>query len=105
MTLNSFIIIIGIGSIAMRVIPGLLMRNITMPTKVYQAMAFVPITIFTAMIASDIFYWDNHLQLNPLLNIKLLATLPAIMTAYYTKDIIKTIMVGIGTLTLLYFTL
>lgn len=99
----TFILILGVASIAMRVIPGLVMRNVKLSPQVYRSMSFVPLTIFTAMVASDIFYWKSAFSLDPLLNIKIIPSILAAITAYYTKDIIKTIIVGVLSLSLLFY--
>lgn len=105
MSLTTLILILGAASMAMRVVPGLVMRNVKMPAEVYRAMAYVPITIFTALIVSDVFFWDSQFALNPVVNIKLIPTVCAMAAAYYTKDLLRTIFVGIGVLTALYVVL
>ncbi|KAA9302094.1 MULTISPECIES: AzlD domain-containing protein [Aerococcus] len=102
MSLNALILIIGGLSVLMRVLPGVLMRKADLPLALRLAMPYVPITLFTAMIACDIFFWEDGFNLNPLVNLKLIASLVAIIVAYWTKDLIKTVLAGVLAISLLY---
>ncbi|AMB94634.1 AzlD domain-containing protein [Aerococcus sanguinicola] len=103
MSLTLLILIIGGLSVLMRVIPGVLTRKADLPLSIRLAMPYVPITLFTAMITCDIFFWEEDFSLNPLVNLKLIASLVAIIVAYMTKDLIKTVLAGVLTISLLYF--
>ncbi|AMB96868.1 AzlD domain-containing protein [Aerococcus urinaeequi] len=98
-----FVVSLGFLCIAVRVLPALVMRNSKISPMVYKTMAYLPVTIFTAMIFTDIFFWESHFNLNLFENIKLIPALVSIFVAYRFKDIIKTIIAGVGTIALLYF--
>ncbi|OYQ66924.1 AzlD domain-containing protein [Aerococcus sp. 1KP-2016] len=97
-----FIIILGLTCTALRVIPGLVMRNANISPLVYRTMSFLPVIIFTAMICTDVFFWDGQFNLKLLENLKLIPALISIVVAYYFKDIIKTIIAGVGSMALMY---
>ncbi|RPA63674.1 AzlD domain-containing protein [Aerococcus agrisoli] len=97
-----FIIILGLTCTALRVVPGLVMRNANISPIVYKTMSFLPVIIFTAMICTDVFFWDGQFNLNVLENIKLIPTVISIIVAYYLRDIIKTIVAGVGAMAIMY---
>lgn len=98
-----YVVTLGLLCIAVRVVPGLVMRNSKISPLVYKTMAFLPVIIFTAMIFTDIFFWENQLNINLFENIKLIPALVSLFVAYRFKDIIKTIIAGVGTIAILYF--
>lgn len=98
MTLS--VVTLGLLCTAMRVVPALVMRNSKISPMVYKTMAYLPVIIFTAMIFTDIFFWESHFNL--LENIKLIPALVSLFVAYRFKDIIKTIIAGVGTIAILY---
>ncbi|MEY8371224.1 AzlD domain-containing protein [Aerococcaceae bacterium 50-4] len=98
-----YVVTLGLLCIAVRVVPGLVMRNSKISPLVYKTMAFLPVIIFTAMIFTDIFFWENQLNVNLFENIKLIPALVSLFVAYRFKDIIKTIIAGVGTIAILYF--
>src|SRR5699024_631914 len=95
MTLS--VVTLGLLCTAMRVVPALVMRNSKISPMVYKTMPYLPVIIFT-----DIFFWESHFNLNLLENIKLIPALVSLFVAYRFKDIIKTIIAGVGTIAILY---
>ena len=100
-----FVVTLGLLCTAMRVVPALVKRNSKISPMVYKTMAYLPVIIFTAMIFTDIFFWESHFNLNLLENIKLIPALVSLFVAYRFKDIIKTIIAGVGTIAILYIIL
>ena len=100
-----FVVTLGLLCTAMRVVPALVMRNSKISPMVYKTMAYLPVIIFTAMIFTDTFFWGSHFNLNLLENIKLIPALVSLFVAYRFKDIIKTIIAGVGTIAILYIIL
>lgn len=96
------IIVAGLVCSLMRILPAVLMRRVVFPYKIARLFQYVPIVLFSAFIATDIFFWEGAFTLNPLTNIKLLPTLIAAIVAYYTKDLSKTVIVGVISITILY---
>lgn len=98
-----FVVTLGLLCTAIRVIPGLVMRNSKISPMVYKTMAYLPVIIFTAMIFTDIFFWESQFNINLFENIKLIPSLVSLFVAYRYKDIIKTIIAGVGAIAILYF--
>ena len=101
MPFNALLALAAVICIAMRIVPGLVMRKVNLSTDAQRFMRFIPITVFAVMICLDIFYWQAHFCLNPLVNWKLLAALVSVGASYWTKNIIWTILLGTLTLVIL----
>lgn len=98
-----FIIILGLSCAALRIIPGLAMRNSEVSPIIYKTMNFLPVIIFTAMIFTDVFFWEGQFSVNPIFNLKMIPALISIIVAYKTEDVIKTIVAGVGSMAIIYF--
>lgn len=105
--MNHWMIIIIAGSIciAMRTLPALILRRVKIPAALYLFMHYIPITIFSAMIALEVFFWNNHLSFDPLYNVKLIAAFVSALIALKTKNIILTVIVGVFVMLLCYVAL
>lgn len=101
--MTTFILVLGLACTALRVIPGIVMKNSRISPIVYETMAFLPVIIFTAMIFTDVFFWESAFNLNLFSNLKIIPAIISVIVAYYYKDVIKTIIAGVGTIALLYF--
>ncbi|MCZ0717072.1 AzlD domain-containing protein [Aerococcus kribbianus] len=102
MTIGLLILLAGSVCILMRVLPILFMRRLQLSPQVLNAFHYLPIIIFTAMIATDIFFWQGNFSLNILTNIKLLPSVLAAWMAYKTGDITKTVLAGLALITIMY---
>ncbi|CAD5901529.1 Branched-chain amino acid transport family protein [Carnobacterium maltaromaticum] len=78
-----------------RMLPMLLLNNREIPEKIVRWMSFIPVSIFAALIFSDIFFWENQFSINPLENLKLIPAILVFFIAYKTKNIMWSIVFGV----------
>lgn len=78
-----------------RMLPMLLLNNREIPEKIVRWMSFIPVSIFAALIFSDIFFWENKFSINPLENLKLIPAIVVFFIAYKTKNIMWSIVFGV----------
>jgi len=103
MTTDRWLIIFGaaIASFIPRVIPMLFFKNKEISSKVTQWLSFIPVTIFSALVFSDLVFWENKLSFNPLVNLKLIPALIVFYIAYKTKNIFISMIIGIVAISLM----
>lgn len=87
------IILMGLVTYLPRVLPLLLLKNYKLPKWFELWLKFVPTTIFSALIFSEIFVRENSLNLN-FNNISLIASLAVFAIALKTKSLAITILSG-----------
>jgi len=97
MSLNLSVLLIILGCAAVtfvpRVIPFIVIRNIELPQVVVKWLSFIPICIFTALIVDSFIVNDESL-----LSIDwgiLVAIIPTLLVAIWTKSLSVTVIVGI----------
>lgn len=105
MTLNQFILIAGMALVTFipRFFPMVLLTKREISPAFSRWMTYIPVSIFAALVASDIFFWEESFQLNPVENIKLLPSVIVFIVAYKTKSLLWSMLVGIAGITLLWF--
>lgn len=83
-----------------RVLPFVLLKNFNLPKPVVKYLSFVPVVILSALWFSSIFVQDlGHL---PGVNwSNLLASLPTVLTAFLSKNLLLIVLVGIASLALI----
>jgi len=84
-----------------RVLPMLVLSNQSVPDKISKWMSFIPVSIFAALIFSDIFFWESQFNVNPVVNIKLLPSILVFFVAYKTKNLLWSMVLGIVAITLM----
>ncbi|MCY9076876.1 AzlD domain-containing protein [Bacillus inaquosorum] len=97
MSVNTYIlmVIIGCALVTMipRVIPFLVVRNITLPEPVLKWLSYVPVCILTALVVKDCMIQSNDsLQLNWPVAVILI---PALLIAMKTKSLSITVISGV----------
>ena len=96
-------IIVGILTFGIRLSFIVILDRWQPPTVVQHALRFVPIAVLSAIIAPELVLPGGTLDIS-LGNLRLIAGLVAIFIAWQTKNIIWTIIAGMGVLlTLQYF--
>jgi branched-subunit amino acid transport protein len=87
--------IIGMGIITytIRISPILLLERFELRTDLKQALRFVPVAVLSAIVFPEMFQPGGQLDLS-LGNQRLLAGLVAIGVAYFTKNVIWTVAIG-----------
>jgi branched-subunit amino acid transport protein len=71
----------------------ILLDKFTMPSVVERSLRFVPAAVITAIVVPALVFQDNQLDVS-LGNERLLAGLVAAVVAYYSRNILVTIVVG-----------
>lgn len=89
----------GIITFIIRLSFILLLEKVQIPEQVQKALSLVPPAVFSAIILPDLFLRDGNLAID-LSNGRLIAGLLAILTAWRTRNIVLTVLVGMIGLTL-----
>jgi branched-subunit amino acid transport protein len=94
--------IVGMGLItyAIRVSLFLLPERITLPPRLLQALRFVPAAVLSAIIFPEMFIDEGLLNIS-LGNERLVAGLAAGLVAWRTRNVILTVIMGMGLLWIL----
>jgi len=95
MTLWILMISVGLLTFLTRLSFIALLERIQLPAAFQRALRFVPIAVLSAIIAPEIGYPDNALFLSPQ-NPRLLAAIIATLVAYFTKNVVWTIVAGMA---------
>lgn len=105
MTNQQLLLILGMAIVTYlpRVLPLLVLSNRSIPEKVSKWMSFIPVSIFAALIFSDIFFWQSQFNVNPLVNIKLLPSILVLLVAYKTKNLLWSMIFGILAIALMVY--
>ena len=95
--MNIWILMISVGLLTFltRLSFIALLERIQLPAAFQRALRFVPIAVLSAIIAQEIGYLDNALFLSPQ-NPRLLAAIIATLVAYFTKNVVWTILAGMA---------
>ncbi len=96
--MNIWIVMITVGLLTFltRLSFIALLERIKLPAAFQRTLRFVPIAVLSAIIAPEIGYPDNALFLSPQ-NPRLLAGVVATLVAYFTKNVVWTILAGMAT--------
>jgi len=100
--MNIWIIMICVGllTFGIRLSFIALLERIRLPAAFQRALRFVPIAVLSAIIAPELGLHDGALFISPA-NPRLLAGIVATAVAYYTKNVVLTILAGMGVFWLL----
>lgn len=82
-----------------RVIPFILVRNIQLPEVVLRWLAYIPVCILSALVLESLFQAEGNFVTFDWLN--LLAFIPTLFVAIWTKSLSKTVIVGVITMGIL----
>ena len=97
MTLWLTILLAGVLTYSIRLSFIQLFANRDIPPFIMRALQFVPPAVLTAIIFPELFIQDGNPSLS-LANGRLIAGLIAIVVAWRTKNVVLTILVGMGAL-------
>lgn len=95
-------IIVGTGAVTVipRVAPLVLLSRITLPGWVIRWLGYVPIAVLAALLAQTVALSNGHLALPPR-NLGMLAAIPTLLVAVYTRSMIGTVLCGVVTMAML----
>ncbi len=99
-TMAGTILIMGMVTYAIRLSMFVLYGRLQLPEWLMRALNYVPAAVLTAIIAPELFLPGGTLDLS-LSNLRLIAGLVAILVAWRTRNVLLTVVAGMGTLWLL----
>lgn len=99
-TLWLLILSIGLITFVWRISFILLWERITLPPLLTQGLRFAPVAVLSALIVPALLYREGQFDLSPA-NTRLFAGLIATAVAWYSRNVVLTITVGMLTLWLL----
>lgn len=96
------LVIIGMAIVTYlpRLIPILVLSQWETPVWLKNWMKYIPVSIFSSLIAKDLFFDDTGINLS-IYNTKLLASVVVAFVAYKSKSIVLSIGIGITILILI----
>lgn len=105
MSSSQLTLILGMAIVTFlpRFLPLLVLSNREVPKKFAKWMSFIPVAIFSALVFSDIFFWNSQLNVNPIENVKLLPTVLVFYIAYKTQNLLWSMIFGILGISLMLF--
>ena len=105
MTSQQLQLILGMAIVTFipRVLPMLVLSNRSVPDKISKWMSFIPVSIFAALIFSDILFWEGQFTVDPIHNIKLIPSVIVFFVAYKTKNLLWSMVLGISAITLMVY--
>lgn len=98
------ILIVGMAVVTFipRFFPLLLLSKKEISPSLSRWMSFIPVSIFSALVASDVFFWEGSFNLNPVMNIKLLPSVLVILLAIKTRSLLWSMILGVSAITLMW---
>lgn len=94
------IVLIGLGTFALRLSFIHLWGRVQLPEIVHRALRFIPAAVLAALVVPAIVRPEGALDLS-LHNLRLIAGLLAAVVALFTRNVLLTLAAGMGTLWLL----
>ena len=93
--MNHWLTIIGMGIVTyfIRVSPILLLERFELNENIKQALRFVPVAVLTAIVFPEMFQPGGQLDLT-LGNDRMIAGFIAIGVAYFSKNVVWTVLIG-----------
>ncbi|MBD8025375.1 AzlD domain-containing protein [Ureibacillus sp. Re31] len=102
-SLSMLLLMIGCAIVTWlpRVIPFMLVRNVKLPDVILKWLSYIPICILSALVLESLFHSEDNMVTLDWLNV--LAFIPTLIVAIYTKSLFKTVIVGVLTMALIRF--
>ena len=88
-------VLLGLLTFATRLSFIAILERIKLPPTFQRALRFVPIAVLSAIIAPELGYYNNVLALSPM-NPRLLAGIAATLVAFWTKNVVWTLLAGMA---------
>lgn len=94
---NQWFLVIGLGLSGMipRILPLYLLKDRDFSPELVRWMSYIPVTIFSALVFTDIFFWEDQFLLNPLENLKLIPSLIVAFVAVKIDNLFISMIVGV----------
>ncbi|WP_277631549.1 AzlD domain-containing protein [Atopococcus tabaci] len=105
MTSSQLWLIIGMAVVTYlpRVLPVLMLSNREISAPLKKWMSFIPVAIFSALVFSDIFFWNDTFNAHPFDNAKLIPSIIVFYLAYKTKNMLLSMMMGVLAIALMLY--
>lgn len=102
-SLSMLLLMIGCAIVTWlpRIIPFMLVRNVKLPDVILKWLSYIPICILSALVLESLFHSEDNMVTLDWLNV--LAFIPTLIVAIYTKSLFKTVIVGVLTMALIRF--
>lgn len=84
-----------------RVLPFILVKNVTMPNIVLRWLAYIPVCILSALVIESLLNAEGRFVTLDLLSVT--AFVPTLLVAVWTKSLSKTVIVGVLTMAALRY--
>ncbi len=78
-----------------KILPVTFLKGDNLPPLLRHWLSFVPVAVMAALVGPDIFIYEGSFNVGPS-NLFLMAALPALVVAWWSKNYFLTIVVGIG---------
>ena len=78
-----------------KLLPVTFLKGDNLPPLLRHWLSFVPVAVMAALVGPDIFIYEGSFNVGPS-NLFLMAALPALVVAWWSKNYFLTIVVGIG---------
>lgn len=91
------ILVMGIVTYAIRLSMFLLYGRLQLPEWLMRSLNYVPAAVLTAIIAPELFLPGGTLDIS-VGNLRLIAGLVAVVVAWRTRNVLLTVLAGMGTL-------
>lgn len=100
-TLTMVLVILGCALVTWipRIIPFMLVRNVKLPDIVLRWLAYIPVCILTALVFESLLNAEGDIVTFHWLNV--IAFIPTLLIAIFTKSLSKTVLVGVVTMAIL----
>ena len=100
---NQWILAIGLGlsGIIPRIFPLFALRDKELSPAIVKWMSYIPVTIFSALVFSDIFFWNDQFSVNPLENLKLIPSLIVAFVSVKVENLFVSMLTGIVAIALM----
>lgn len=100
---NQWFYILGLGLTTMlpRIIPLFALENRDLSPLLVKWMSYIPVTIFSALVFSDIFFWEEQFSLHPLENLKLLPSVIVALISLKMDNLFVSMIVGVLAISLM----
>lgn len=86
-----------------KILPVTFLRGDNLPPVLRHWLSFVPVAVMAALVGPDVFIYEGQFNPGPS-NLFLMAALPALVVAWWSKNYFLTIVVGIGLVILARYT-
>lgn len=84
-----------------RIVPFALVRNVKMPKIILRWLAYIPVCILSALVIESVL--DDERTVVGIDWLHMLALVPTVLVAVWTKSLSKTVVVGVMTMAMLRF--